>query len=81
MLPGLVVKPGTIVVFKRLLDKYMDMEQVLAEEIGLTWHHVWHGHGGPKGLFLCAVVYINQYSATWHCFILIFRDTAWNHWD
>lgn len=46
----------TIVMFKTLLDRHMDMHRMdidhVKAESSLTWHQVRHGHCRPKGLFL-----------------------------
>lgn len=55
-----VVQVDTIIVFKRLLDRHMDMQgmarygsHVGKREITLTWCHV---RPGLKGLFPCGTV-------------------------
>lgn len=43
---GVMVKTGTIVVFKRLLGRHMQMQgmQIMCTQIISARHHVWHKH-------------------------------------
>lgn len=61
-LSGAVVEPGTIMVFKRLLGRDIDIlgmegvDLVQTEEISSTWHRAWCGHCSLQGMLLCCII-------------------------
>lgn len=61
-LPAVEVEAVTIMAFKRLLERHMEVQGMegygscTADEISSSRHHVQHKHWGPKGLFQCCTV-------------------------